>query len=213
MDGYSMFVTAFMLISFISGIESANFNIKNNCPYTIWPATLGNNNSPQLSTTGFSLGQGATSTIGAPSGWAGRIWARTFCNTDGSGRFSCPVGDCGTGQVSCNGLSGAPPASLVEITLNGNGGTQDSYDISLIDGFNLPVTVAPSGGCQVISCQVDLNSMCPSNLAVSNNGGVIGCNSDPQLFKSQCPQAYANPDDMSTFTCPTGGDFLITFCP
>nr|ACH63230.1 thaumatin-like protein [Rheum australe] len=200
MESSLIFVTALILVSFISGIESTTFNIHNNCPYTIWPATLGNSGIPQLSTTGFALGQGVTSSIGAPAGWAGRIWARTFCGTDGSGQFGCPVGDCGTGQISCNGRSGAPPTSLVEIALNGNGGSQDSYDVSLIDGFNLPVTVTP-GGCQSSSCPVDINSMCPSNLAVTSNGGVIGCNSDPQLFKSQCPQAYANPSDPDTMTC------------
>ena len=35
------------------------------------------------------------------------------------------------------------------------------------------------------------------------------------IFKNQCPQAYsyAYDDKTSTFTCPTGADYLITFCP
>ncbi|KAL8152878.1 hypothetical protein V2J09_010638 [Rumex salicifolius] len=206
MESSLIFVTTFILVSLISVAESTNFNIKNNCPYTIWPATLSNNNSPQLSDTGFELAQGATSTIGAPAGWAGRIWARTYCQTDGSGRFQCPVGDCGTGQVTCNGKGGAAPVSLAQIVLNGSGGAQDAYDVSLVDGFNLPVTIAPAG-CQVSSCPVDINSMCPANLvaARASNGGVIGCKNDPQLFKAKCPQTFG--------ACPSGRDYLITFCP
>ncbi|CAN1275926.1 Thaumatin-like protein 1a, partial [Linum perenne] len=36
-----------------------------------------------------------------------------------------------------------------------------------------------------------------------------------KLFKSQCPQAYsyAFDDRSSTFTCPTGKDYIVTFCP
>ena len=33
---------------------------------------------------------------------------------------------------------GEPPVTLAEFTLNG-GGDQDYYDISLVDGFNLPM--------------------------------------------------------------------------
>ena len=34
-------------------------------------------------------------------------------------------------------------------------------------------------------------------------------------FKKQCPQAYsyAYDDKTSTFTCPSGGNYLIAFCP
>jgi hypothetical protein len=42
--------------------------------------------------------------------------------------------------LECNGAGGEPPATLAEIRLNGAGGL-DFYDISLVDGFNVPVQV------------------------------------------------------------------------
>jgi hypothetical protein len=42
--------------------------------------------------------------------------------------------------LQCNGAGGVPPVTLAEITLNGAGGN-DFYDVSLVDGFNVPVQV------------------------------------------------------------------------
>jgi hypothetical protein len=42
--------------------------------------------------------------------------------------------------LSCNGAGGVPPVTLAEITLNGAGGL-DFYDVSLVDGFNVPAQV------------------------------------------------------------------------
>jgi hypothetical protein len=42
--------------------------------------------------------------------------------------------------LQCNGAGGVPPVTLAEITLNGAGG-KDFYDVSLVDGFNVPVQV------------------------------------------------------------------------
>ncbi|KAL8152884.1 LOW QUALITY PROTEIN: hypothetical protein V2J09_010644 [Rumex salicifolius] len=209
MEGPSILVAAFTLAFFISGIESTNFIIKNNCPYTIWPAALSNSNSPRIGNTGFALGHGGSSTVGAPSGWA-RVASGPVPSAAPTGRFGCPIGDCGTGQVSCNGNGGANPASLAEFQLNGFS-NNDFYDVSLIDGFNLPVTIAPqNGACPRPSCSVDINSICPSNLAVRlSNGAVVGCRSDPQLFKARCPDAYANPPDPDTKSCPSGTDYNI----
>jgi hypothetical protein len=42
--------------------------------------------------------------------------------------------------LKCNGAAGDPPATQVEITLNGDG-EKDYYYVSLVDGFNVPVQV------------------------------------------------------------------------
>ncbi|KAL8152883.1 LOW QUALITY PROTEIN: hypothetical protein V2J09_010643 [Rumex salicifolius] len=234
--------------AFISGdarIESTRFIIQNNCPYTIWPATAPTGNSPALSKTGFTLIQGFSSTIDAPSDWQGRIWARTLCATNSSGDFFCSVGDCGSGNVSCSGRSGSQPISLVEFALNGFN-NMDFYDVSLVDGFNLPVTITPSNSaCNASAgCPKDINSVCPWPMAIKNpsdNSSVVACKSacfafnadsyccrgefnTPQkcsqsdyavVFKSQCPHAYTYAFDQqtNTYTCATGGDYFITFCP
>ncbi|KAI5318149.1 hypothetical protein L3X38_037857 [Prunus dulcis] len=50
-------------------------------------------------------------------------------------------------QLMCNGKTGIPPATLAEFTIAAGGG-QDFYDVSLVDGFNLRMSVTPQGGSQ-----------------------------------------------------------------
>jgi len=158
--------------------------------------------------------------------------------------FRCATGDCASGQISCNGAGGNSPATLAEFTLGGDQ-DKDFYDISLVDGFNLPMSVVPQAqGCRTTSCAANVNAGCPAALAVQGpkpDADIIGCKSacvvlkEPQYcctgaygtpqtckptdyskyFKGKCPQAYsyAYDDPTSTFTCPTGGNYLITFCP
>ena len=71
--------------------------------------------------------------------WSGRFWARTGCQFDGSGYGYCETGDC-SNVLSCKGAAGAPPATLAEFTLTGWQG-QDYYDVSYVEGFNVPITV------------------------------------------------------------------------
>ncbi|KAL6578876.1 hypothetical protein OROMI_009092 [Orobanche minor] len=40
----------------------------------------------------------------------------------------------------------------------------DFYDISLVNGFNLPLVLEPSDRCQSTGCPNDLNQICPSEL-------------------------------------------------
>ncbi|TXG68692.1 hypothetical protein EZV62_003627 [Acer yangbiense] len=210
----------------VSGAHMATISITNNCPYTIWPGTLTGGGGAQLSTTGFELGSTQTRSIDVGSPWtSGLVWARTQCSTDASGRFTCQTANCGSGQVTCNGVGAAPPVSLVEFTIAANNG-QDFYDVSLVDGFNLPVSVTPQGGsgptCTTTSCSTNVNGVCPSELAVKgSDGSTIACKSacgafnQPQfcctgefeprgacpptsyskIFKDQCPQAYSYPQD------------------
>jgi hypothetical protein len=77
--------------------------------------------------------------VGVADDWAGRFWGRTGCNFNQNGQGHCATGDCGD-KLQCNGAGGVPPATLVEVTLRGSGG-QDFYDVSLVDGFNIPVQV------------------------------------------------------------------------
>lgn len=156
------FSYCFLLILFIilSSSSSNIFTITNNCPYTIWPGTLSGSGSPPLPTTGFQLNSGQSVKITSVPGWSGRIWGRTGCDFDDTGIGKCLTGDCG-GRLECDGNGAAPPTSLFEITF-GQGNTQDFYDVSMVDGYNLPILVVPrgvygGGACNATGCVSDLN--------------------------------------------------------
>ena len=158
--------------------DAATFTITNNCSFTVWPAATPVGGGTQLN-------PGQTWTLNVPAGTsAGRLWGRTGCSfRGGSGR--CQTGNCG-GVLSCK-LSPQPPVTLAEFTVNS--GTSDFFDISVIDGFNLPMDFMGGAGC----------SKGPRCLGNST---------------SQCSDAYTNPsDDNKTFTCPAGTDYQLVFCP
>lgn len=211
-----------VLAFFVSVALSATFTLTNNCEYTVWPGFLSGAGTAALETTGFALQKGESRSVNAPSQWSGRIWGRTLCSTDvTTGKFTCSTGDCGSGAVECSGV-GATPATLAEFTLNGSGG-MDFYDVSLVDGYNLPMLVVPQGAgsggnCSATGCLVDLNGLCPSDLKVmlaSADGGSesVACKSACDAFGSPqycCSGAYGNPD-----TCKPSSysQFFKNACP
>ncbi|CAI8619369.1 unnamed protein product [Vicia faba] len=172
-------ISVFSLFSLcLISAQAARFDIVNQCSYTVWPAAIPSGGGRQLNS-------GETWSIDIPAGTAsGRVWGRTGCNFDGSGRGSCQTGDCG-GALSCS-LSGQPPTTLAEFTLNG-GNNQDYFDLSVIDGFNIPMQFAPTSN---------------------------GCNNVRTCQQSSCPDAYQYPtDDTKTVSCPGGTNYRIVFCP
>ncbi|XP_014494622.1 thaumatin-like protein 1b [Vigna radiata var. radiata] len=231
-------LTLVVLFFTTPGVMAATFTFVNRCDYTVWPGILANAGSPPLQSTGFELPKDTSRTFQASTGWSGRFWARTGCTFDGSGSGSCLTGDCGSGQVECNGAGAAPPATLAEFTL-GTGG-QDFYDVSLVDGYNLPMIVEGTGGsglCATTGCTSDLNQQCPAELRASEGSACksaceafgspeyccSGAYGSPatcrpsiysEMFKAACPRSYsyAYDDATSTFTC-TGADYTVTFCP
>nr|GMD93811.1 thaumatin-like protein 1 [Ipomoea batatas] len=232
----------FILI--VEGARGATFMLINRCGYTVWPGILANAGSAGLDTTGFELAPGGSRGFQVTASWSGRIWGRTGCNFDaGSGQGSCATGDCGSNQVECNGAGATPPATLAEFTIGSSGANnnnKDFYDVSLVDGYNLPMqveAVGGSGACGSTGCAADVNRICPKEL---RSGDGLACRSacdafgNPeyccsgaygspstcqpsmysQMFKNACPRSYsyAYDDATSTFTC-SGADYRITFCP
>ncbi|XWS55902.1 hypothetical protein CRYUN_Cryun09bG0039900 [Craigia yunnanensis] len=160
---------------FVAGAQSATFTFRNNCPCTVWPGTL-TGAGPQLSSTGFELASQASSTLIVPAPWSGRFWGRTQC-ANANGKFQYAAANCGSGQITCNGAGAIPPASLVEFTLAANNGKY-FFDVSLVDGFNMPLSVTPQSGsgCNATSCPANVNAACPPELQVKGSGGsVIAC--------------------------------------
>ncbi|KAJ9546193.1 hypothetical protein OSB04_025900 [Centaurea solstitialis] len=187
---------------FISSSASASvFTVTNNCPFTIWPATLSGAGTTPLPTSGFQLNSGQSVQIPTTPKWSGRVWARTGCSFDASGVGKCETADCG-GKMECGGMGATPPASLFEITIGGYDNL-DYYDVSFVDGYNLPIVVVPrstSGGCNATGCASDINMGCPKELQVvggDGGGGVIACNSACGAFGIDqycCSGQYANPN-------------------
>ncbi|GER42329.1 pathogenesis-related thaumatin superfamily protein [Striga asiatica] len=187
---FSLFAS-FLLIS--RAAFGATFTFVNKCESTVYPGILANAGSPTLVTTGFELPPDSTRSFSAPAGWSGRFWARTACTLSGSGQISCLTGDCGTGQPECNGFGAAPPATLAEFTLGTNGGL-DFYDVSLVDGYNLPMIIEPSGGssgtCASTGCLTDLNRACPAELRF---GGGQACKSAQKSTRDPTPTTVTSP--------------------
>lgn len=185
---YHTFLLFFYLYFFTSIDETHQHSthdliIVNNCTQHIWPAFLGNTGQPALHDGGFHLHRGHHAVVKAPKWWSGRMWARQGCRFNRTGHGSCLTGDC-NGQLRCMGAGEKPPATLIELTLGTHISPTHFYDVSVVDGFNLPVSVVAAGaggaGCRVAACEADLNVCCPSNLAVRRGRGggqVVGCKS------------------------------------
>lgn len=155
-----------------------------------------------------------------------QIWGQTNCSFYANGQGQCETGDC-NGLLGCQGR-GSPPNTLAEFSSNQF--NMDFQDISLVDGFNLPMHLRPTtGASRGIKCSDDINSQCPAKLKAPggcNNpctvfktnehcctNGPGSCTSS-QFFKDRCPDAYTYPlDDPATFTCPSGTNSKVTFCP
>jgi hypothetical protein len=204
---------------------SATFTFVNNTGQTIWPGALGNSGQPIPNGGGWELASGQSLSITVPNTWAGRFWARTYCTFDSSGSGSCETGDCG-GVLACNGAGGTPNVTLAEFTLGG-GTSSDFYDVSFVDAFNLPITVAPIGGttsssdgyqCTTAGCTVNLNPNCPAALQdVDSSGNIIACQSACSEFGTAqycCTGAYGSPSTCNPATWPV--DYAAYFkqsCP
>ncbi|KAH7098331.1 Osmotin, thaumatin-like protein [Auriculariales sp. MPI-PUGE-AT-0066] len=186
------------LLAFVATVTAREFTVKNNCAYTVWPAVY-TTPSPQTSypdvETGWEAAPGSVRKFNVPENWiSGRIWGRTGCDfsTNLPGATQCQTGAC-NGGLLCdpNTGTGVPPASLAEWTLGGDG--IDWYDVSLVDGSNIPMSITAEG-CQTADCPADLNEGCPDAIAAKDpSGKIVGC-------KSAC---------MANLDGNTGGDSAL----
>ncbi|KAF5743909.1 pathogenesis-related protein 5-like [Tripterygium wilfordii] len=233
---HKLFFFTFTIIASgaVLSVKAKNFTMVNGCNETIWPGII--THSDGHNGDGFALKPGETTFYSSPTGWSGRIWARTGCNFDKNGNGTCQTGSCGT-SLNCTGPS-SPPNTIAEFTL----GETDFYDVSLVDGFNVPIVVSPGhgkGNCSIAGCDGDLRQSCPPELTVKSDGKVTACRSacdvfntdeyccrgtyaDPltcmpsnysKAFKQVCPAAssYALDDKTSIISC-TDQEYIVTFC-
>ncbi|KAI0765662.1 Osmotin thaumatin-like protein [Trametes elegans] len=221
------FVSVACAVALASNAAARTFTVYNQCPFTIWPAIFTDLNvgsAVPSQPNGWQQNAFQTVSFFVPDNWrAGRIWARRDCNFNvaNPGANSCIDGGCNGGLV-CDPHTGTgvPPATLAEFTLDSNG--QDSYDVSIVDGYNLPVRINNNKGCPVADCPVDLGPNCPAALKgpFDSTGFPVGCKSaclaglggDPNNNPDCCTGSHNTPA-----TCPPSGvDYYSYFknnCP
>ena len=202
------------------------FEIRNSCPYTVWAAAVpgGGRKLEEGQTWNLTVSPNVTTTSGS------RIWGRTNCEFDEAGNGTCESGGC-DGLLECQGY-GSPPNTLAEYALN-QFSNLDFFDISLVDGFNIPMEFGPTsdGSCRRVNCTGEINGQCPNELrdpGGCNNPCTVfkndqycctsgSCNATvySMFFKDMCPDAYSYPKDdaTSTFTCPSAFNYRLVFCP
>ncbi|KAJ3980662.1 thaumatin-like protein [Lentinula detonsa] len=209
--------------SIILDLASARtFTVFNGCPFTMWPAMFtGVGTAPDFP-TGWEAAEFTSVTFTVPDNWqAGRIWGRRDCDfTTNPGPNSCLDGGCNGGLV-CDPITGTgvPPATLAEFTLSTDDSIPDNYDVSLVDGYNLPMSITTNVNCPVASCPVDLGPA-PLIGPFDSTGFPVGCKSacdanldgDPTNSPNCCSGQFNTPA-----TCPSSGvEFYSYFksnCP
>jgi hypothetical protein len=168
------------------------------------------------------MAPGSSFEVAAADGWSGRIWGKTQCTMNGT-------------KLTC--ASDPFPSSLAELTLAKTPATAlDFYDVSLVDGFNLPIEIVALGhtpdpahpySCGDPLCAQDLNATCPQPLQDQVAGKTIACANDEckvlgnnvatspycvypnqytRFFKTACPTAYSYPKDDPTSTFTCRGE-------
>jgi Thaumatin family len=100
----------------------------------IWAAAWPGSTTGQ---TGWTLPAGGSTSFTVPAGWNARLWGRTGCHFAG-GAGGCRTGDC-DGRYQCKGWGGIP-ATLAEYNLD-SFAHLDFYDVSMVDGSNLPMYI------------------------------------------------------------------------
>ncbi|EJD04867.1 thaumatin-like protein [Fomitiporia mediterranea MF3/22] len=198
-------------LAFVTGASARTFTVKNNCSFTVWPAIFTDLNVGKAvpdQPTGWEAASETSVSFTVPDNWkAGRIWGRRECDfSTVQGPTSCVTGGC-NGGLLCNNSTGTgvPPVTLAEWTLQGDG-NQDFYDVSLVDGFNVPLSVTNNVGCPTADCPTDLNANCPSVLQLNDtSGAVAGC-------KTAC-LANLDGDQTDSANCCSGSHDTAATCP
>ncbi|MGH7437721.1 MAG: thaumatin family protein [Polyangiaceae bacterium] len=177
------------------------FTVVNRCTQTVWAAAL-----PATTFPGglVEMAPGYAFQVGVDNGWSGRIWGKTNCTTSGT-------------TTTC--ASSGFPASLAELTLTKTATGLDFYDVSLVDGFNLPIALEAVGhtpdpahpySCGSPTCAANLDTTCSAQFQDKDKatGQVLACANDA------CKVIGNNVADASACVYPNQyTEFFKTACP
>jgi hypothetical protein len=179
-------------------------SITNQCTQTVWLAALPASTLPDGGPV--EMAPGTAYAVGLANGWSGRFWGRAGCTTSAGGKLTCQT----------DGF----PSSLAELTLTKTPDAGlDFYDVSLVDGFNLPIEIIAVGhtpdpahpySCGDPTCAMNLDTTCPAPLQDKNGqGDVVACANDECKVlggnDAQSPDCIY-PNDYTRFfktACPT----------
>ncbi|KAF6745866.1 thaumatin-like protein [Ephemerocybe angulata] len=212
-------VLASFAFAALSGVATRQITVYNACPFTIWPAMYTNNHiggGVPSQPTGWEAPAWSVKTFGVPENWmSARIWGRRNCDFSRPGPNNCLTGGC-NGGLECDRESGTgvPPATLAEFNFDGS---NDWYDVSLVDGANLPMRITNTAGCPVAECPVDLGPNCPPELKgpFDASGFPVGCKSYCKVTGD--PAACCTGSHSTAETCPNTGvkyySYFKTACP
>jgi hypothetical protein len=105
---------------------------------------------------GFELGRQKIKSMLFPKFWSGAVWARTECAFFNVNSNDDPIGICDTGScldsnnvnhLYCGGVEAEKPFTKIEFSFDGEESKDtDDFDISLVDGYNLPIQIIPIKG-------------------------------------------------------------------
>ncbi|KIP01364.1 hypothetical protein PHLGIDRAFT_507322 [Phlebiopsis gigantea 11061_1 CR5-6] len=192
--------------------HARTLTVLNACSYTVWPAVFTDLDAGSAFPdypTGWEADPNTSVTFTIPDNWtAGSVWGRRNCDFTGTGSASqCLDGGC-DGGLECDPHTGTPtgPVTVAEFSLS-NSGSADIVDVSIVDGFNIPLRVDNNKGCFVPGCPVDLNPNCPAALKgpLDSSGSTVGC-------QSAC-EANVDGNPINSPNCCTGSHETPATCP
>jgi len=158
----SIFIILFwpVLHAMAASPDTHKITFINNCSQTIWVGQTGSIVGTATTVNdGWEMAAKSGPVVKTiPVNFSGRWWPRTGCTFNSSGKCPtqgvncCASGGCITSDPTYFGLQctagGEPPVSLFEVTLDavsGNGPI-DYLDLSMVDGFSVPMKMVPDSG-------------------------------------------------------------------
>lgn len=148
--------TLFCVWLFVSSSSAdRRITFKNRCSQAVWISPLTNAQGAPIGNIQKLNQQQEYSYIVPDSGWGGRFWPKTGC--DGSGQ-NCQVGQ-SIPPCPSNGCQ-APAETKVEFFYpEVDSRSTVWYDVSLVDGYSLPMEIKPS---QTVSGKQCLSNVRPN---------------------------------------------------
>jgi len=202
------------LLAISSSVQGTTINVRSQCSFVLTACDQSQNTAIEC----YVLNNGDSHLINVGTAWTGGlVWGFPENNPD-----------------TTVGNNAKPEADLAEFTIGASNG-QDSYDLSNVNAYNLPLQIdvtsfvngQTSNGltCGSPTCTIpNLTTFCQSPNTLTGDPG-DGCyNHDgtgnvatpgTEAFANACPDAYSFSTDNANhvYGCDTGSNYEVVFCP